>query len=95
SPTAPARPCPNRRARCRPPRAPSSPPLVRAVSKILHACRKHTQQRVCAAFEELGSNSLKPVFERLDGSVSYDELTLLRVCYLCGKKLVFTAVDDI
>jgi ATP-dependent DNA helicase RecQ len=53
------------------------------------------QQRVCAVFEELGSNSLKPVFERLDGSVSYEELKVLRVCDLCGKKLVFTAVDDI
>jgi ATP-dependent DNA helicase RecQ len=53
------------------------------------------QQQVCAAFEELGSDKMKPVFERLGGSVNYEELKLLRLCYLCGKKLVFTAMNDI
>jgi ATP-dependent DNA helicase RecQ len=35
-----------------------------------------------AAFDELGITYLKPVFEKLDGSVSYDELKILRLGYL-------------
>jgi ATP-dependent DNA helicase RecQ len=37
------------------------------------------QQAALAAFEELGTAYLKPVFDRLDGRVSYDELKLLRL----------------
>ena len=40
------------------------------------------QKAAFRAFEELGTDYLKPVFERLGGSVNYDELKILRVCYL-------------
>jgi ATP-dependent DNA helicase RecQ len=38
--------------------------------------------KVLEAFEKLGSNYLKPVFEALSGEVSYDELQVLRLYYL-------------
>jgi ATP-dependent DNA helicase RecQ len=40
------------------------------------------QVAVLAAFEELGAERLKPVFDRLNGAVSYDELKILRLHYL-------------
>jgi ATP-dependent DNA helicase RecQ len=40
------------------------------------------QQAALAAFEELGAAYLKPVFDRLDGRVSYDELKMLRLLHL-------------
>jgi ATP-dependent DNA helicase RecQ len=40
------------------------------------------QQAALAAFEELGAAYLKPVFDRLDGRVSYDDLKLLRLISL-------------
>lgn len=40
------------------------------------------QLRVLAAFVELGTERLKPVFERLDGRVSYDDLNVLRIVHL-------------
>ncbi len=40
------------------------------------------QAAVCAAFDELGTIYLKPVFDKLEGLVSYDELRVLRLYYL-------------
>ncbi|MFO7583423.1 MAG: DNA helicase RecQ [Anaerolineales bacterium] len=40
------------------------------------------QQEALAAFEELGTEYLKPVFDKLGGRVNYDELKILRLCYL-------------
>ena len=37
------------------------------------------QQAALAAFEELGVEYLKPVFEKLEGRVNYDELKVLRL----------------
>jgi len=35
-----------------------------------------------AAFDELGPNFLKPVFDKLNGTLNYDELKILRMLYL-------------
>ena len=40
-----------------------------------------TQDQVLAAFDELGTDFLRPVFDALDKSVGYDELHLLRIIY--------------
>jgi ATP-dependent DNA helicase RecQ len=40
------------------------------------------QAAAFAAFEALGTGMLKPVFDRLGGAVSYEELKILRLCYL-------------
>ena len=40
-----------------------------------------TQDQVLAAFDELGADFLRPVFDALDKSVGYDELHLARVIY--------------
>ena len=40
------------------------------------------QQAAMEAFDELGAAYLKPVFEKLEGKVNYDELKILRLMYL-------------
>ncbi len=44
------------------------------------------QKAVFEAFEELGIEYLKPVFDKMNGAVNYDELKILRVCYLGQKQ---------
>jgi len=41
------------------------------------------RRAVFDAFDTLGSDMLKPVYDNLNGSVNYDELKILRLCYLC------------
>ena len=48
--------------------------------KIVDANDKK-QNEVFTIFEKLGANSLKPVFDELKESVSYDDLHILRICY--------------
>jgi hypothetical protein len=43
------------------------------------------QQKVFQAFDELGADMLKPIHEKLNGTINYDELKILRLCYLCEK----------
>jgi len=40
------------------------------------------QKEAMKAFEDAGVERLKPVFELLNGQLSYDELKILRVIYL-------------
>jgi len=40
------------------------------------------RQKVLDAFKELGSERLKPVFEKMNKTVSYDEIEILRLYYL-------------
>ena len=40
-----------------------------------------TQDQVLAAFDELGTDFLRPVFDAFDKSIGYDELHLLRIIY--------------
>jgi ATP-dependent DNA helicase RecQ len=44
------------------------------------------QMAVFKAFDQVGSDMLKPVHEKLNGTVNYDELKILRLCYLCEKR---------
>jgi ATP-dependent DNA helicase RecQ len=44
------------------------------------------QQAVFAAFDELGSTYLKPVFDKLNGTLNYDELKILRLLYLISRQ---------
>ncbi len=39
------------------------------------------RQAVITAFKDAGFELLKPIFDRLNGEVSYDELKLLRVYF--------------
>jgi ATP-dependent DNA helicase RecQ len=41
------------------------------------------RESVFQAFDDLGSERLKPVFDRLDGRVSYDDIHVLRILHLC------------
>jgi ATP-dependent DNA helicase RecQ len=43
------------------------------------------QQKVFQAFDELGADMLKPIHEKLNATINYDELKILRLCYLCEK----------
>ncbi len=40
------------------------------------------QQAAFTAFDELGPNFLKPVFDQLNGTLNYDDLKILRMLYL-------------
>ncbi len=40
------------------------------------------QQAAFITFDELGPNFLKPVFDKLNGTLNYDELKILRMLYL-------------
>jgi ATP-dependent DNA helicase RecQ len=44
------------------------------------------QQAVMEAFDELGAAYLKPVFEKLEGRINYDELKILRLMYLIARQ---------
>ena len=39
------------------------------------------QEQVLAVFDKLGPDFLRPVFDALDKSVSYEELVLMRIIY--------------
>ena len=43
------------------------------------------QQAAFAAFEELSPTFLKPVYDRLNGALNYDELKILRLLYMVSK----------
>ena len=43
------------------------------------------QQAAFAAFDEIGPAFLKPVYDRLDGAVNYDELKILRLLYMISR----------
>ncbi len=40
------------------------------------------QSAAFAAFDELGTARLKPVFDKLNGTINYDDLKILRLCFL-------------
>jgi ATP-dependent DNA helicase RecQ len=40
------------------------------------------QAAALAAFDELGTDYLKPVFDQFEGVVSYEDLRIIRLCYL-------------
>ena len=40
------------------------------------------QAAAFAAFDELGTAMLRPVFDKLNGTLNYDELRILRLCFL-------------
>jgi ATP-dependent DNA helicase RecQ len=43
------------------------------------------KESALAAFAELGPDFLKPVYDRLNGSLNYDELKILRLLYLVSR----------
>jgi ATP-dependent DNA helicase RecQ len=44
------------------------------------------QLAVFKAFDTMGSDMLKPVYDKFNGTVNYDELRILRLCYLCEER---------
>jgi ATP-dependent DNA helicase RecQ len=52
----------------------------------LSAASPSQQQAAFVAFDELGPSLLKPVFDKLNGAVNYDELKILRMLYLTAKQ---------
>lgn len=51
----------------------------------LSALNPNQQTEVLETFEKLGTQYLKPVFEALDGKISYDELKIFQLYYLSLK----------
>jgi len=54
--------------------------------QALTASTPDQQQAAFAAFDELGPNFLKPVFDKLNGELSYDELKILRMLYIIAQQ---------
>jgi ATP-dependent DNA helicase RecQ len=51
------------------------------------SCASPDQQAAAfTAFDELGTALLKPVFDKLNGAINYEELKILRICYLSRDK---------
>ena len=44
------------------------------------------RQAVFAAFDELSPSFLKPVYEKLNGELNYNELKILRMLYLISRQ---------
>jgi ATP-dependent DNA helicase RecQ len=44
------------------------------------------QLAVFKAFDTMGSDMLKPIYDKFNGAVNYDELRILRLCYLCEER---------
>jgi hypothetical protein len=49
---------------------------------MLASVTPEQKQAVFAAFDELGPTFLKPLYDKLNGEISYDELKILRMLYL-------------
>lgn len=43
------------------------------------------QQAAFAAFDELSPTFLKPVYDRLNGALNYDDLKILRLLYMASR----------
>ena len=59
------------------------PARIRLLSKL----PSEEQARVLAVLAELGPDRLGPIFEALEGRISYDELHIMRVYHLCCSAL--------
>jgi len=44
------------------------------------------QQAVFAAFDELSSTYLKPIYDKMNGALNYDDLKILRLLYLISQQ---------
>ncbi|GAB4494037.1 MAG: DNA helicase RecQ [Anaerolineales bacterium] len=58
---------------------------LRQDPSLLSAIRPDEQQAALAAFVELGMERLKPIFEKLGGRVSYDDIKLLRLAAIIAQ----------
>ncbi len=52
----------------------------------LSSAAPEQRQAVFAAFAELGTYYLKPVYDKLNGALNYDELKILRLVYLASQQ---------
>jgi ATP-dependent DNA helicase RecQ len=57
---------------------------LRRADELLALSSASPDQQTAAfsAFDELGTVLLKPVFDKLNGTINYDELKILRLCFL-------------
>jgi len=46
------------------------------------------KQAAFAAFDELSPTFLKPIYDRLNGSLTYDDLKILRLLYVASRSTV-------
>ena len=55
------------------------------------AASPEQRQAAFAAFDELGTAFLKPVYDSLNGTLTYDELKILRVIFLASQQVEETS----
>ena len=54
--------------------------------QTLTSASPEQRQAAFAAFDELGPTYLKPVFDKLNGTLNYDDLKILRLLYLISRQ---------
>ncbi|MEW5941328.1 MAG: helix-turn-helix domain-containing protein [Chloroflexota bacterium] len=54
--------------------------------EALSSAAPKQRQAVFAAFAELGATYLKPVYDKMNGTLNYDELKILRVAYIISQQ---------
>ena len=55
--------------------------------QLLVTATSGQQQAAFAAFDELGAGFLKPIHDKLNGELNYDELRILRILFLIGTRV--------
>ena len=53
---------------------------------LLSSSTPEQKQAAFAAFDELGATYLKPIYDKLGGTLVYDEIKILRTLYLVARK---------
>ncbi len=53
--------------------------------QLLSSVTPELKQAALAAFQELGTAYLKPIYDQLNGTVKYDDLKILRLLYLISQ----------
>lgn len=58
---------------------------ARNISTPVPWIEPQTFRRICRAFEKVGTDRLKPVFDELGGTIGYDEIRIALACFLSVK----------
>ncbi|MDO9584859.1 MAG: HRDC domain-containing protein, partial [Syntrophales bacterium] len=61
-------------------------PLACDEFRKLSRLAESQKQTVLTTFDHLGTERLRPIFDALNGEIAYDEIKLLRLSYLCGRR---------
>jgi ATP-dependent DNA helicase RecQ len=61
-------------------------PLAHDEFRKLSRLTESQKQLVLTIFDRLGTERLRPIFDALNGEIAYEEIKLLRLSHLCGRR---------